>query len=125
MGLWVLASEHCAAPALAPVNLDLVTTNTDIKVWDPMPIRSAALARAEDRRTASEAGSTAPVRRTPGVGTPAPEKDSTTLSVRHEPTDTIEMFAREYDFAGGVLQAERGGPPLSVLGLGEGETAGL
>jgi hypothetical protein len=28
MGLWVLSSKHWAAPASAPVNLELVTTNT-------------------------------------------------------------------------------------------------
>jgi hypothetical protein len=29
MGLWVVSSEHRAAPALSPVNLELVTTNAD------------------------------------------------------------------------------------------------
>ncbi len=28
MGLWVLSSKHWAVPASAPVNLELVTTNT-------------------------------------------------------------------------------------------------
>jgi hypothetical protein len=28
MGLWVLSSKHWAAPASAPVNLELVTTNS-------------------------------------------------------------------------------------------------
>jgi hypothetical protein len=52
-GLWVLSSEHRAAPALAPVNLELVTTNADTTHLEVVSELQGRLDEARDRQQAA------------------------------------------------------------------------
>jgi hypothetical protein len=53
MGLWVLSSEHRAAPALAQVNLELVTTNADTTHIEVVSELQGRLDEARDRQQAA------------------------------------------------------------------------
>jgi len=53
MGLWVLFSEHRAAPALAPVNLELVTTDADTAHLEVVSELQGRLDEARDRQQAA------------------------------------------------------------------------
>jgi hypothetical protein len=53
MGLWVLSSEHRAASASAPVNLELVTTNADTTHLEVVRELQGRLDEARDRQRAA------------------------------------------------------------------------
>ena len=53
MGLWVLSSEHRAAPALAAVNLELVTTNAYTTHLEVVSELQGRLDEAWDRQQAA------------------------------------------------------------------------